>query len=159
MVRYNKNIKDKNKYLRELTWFSCKRIIILALIGFVFSTFFLLVGILDDREALSYGIGLFGLTMVLLLIVIRMIFYYKKNLDYFFKNADGGGNINCILEKENDQYVFVNITNKTIDRIDIKDIKSIVRKKNIIFIILKVGKTMFIPNTEELIELFGNEKK
>ena len=70
MVNFNLDSKDSNKYLKHLIFISCKKIIIIEIICFLLSTFFILVGIFDDKEALMYGFGLIMIDIILVLLTI-----------------------------------------------------------------------------------------
>lgn len=156
MVNFKMNIKDSNKYLHDLISLSCKKIIIIAIICFLLSSYFILVGIFYDKEAFMYGFGLIMIDIILLIVLIRVVLYYKKNLSYMFKFVNSNGELEYTLSKENSQYILENLTRKTVTRINLDNIKLIAVKKGIILIKMKVGNAIFLPNTNDLTSFFSS---
>lgn len=155
MINFKMNIKDSNKYLYNLIWLFCKTYIVIAIVLFLLSVFFILVGFLDDKEALMYGIGLIMIDIILVLIVIRVALYCKNNLAYMFKFVNNNGELEYTLNKDDSQYVLENLTRKTIVRINFDNIKTIVKTKRLILIKVKIGNAIFLPNTDELISFLS----
>ena len=50
----------------------------------------------------------------IIILIIRMLFYYKSNLKKYFSNADQFGNIEYVISKNDDEYFLEDITNKNI---------------------------------------------
>lgn len=95
-----------------------------------------------------------GVVAFIIILIIRMLFYYKSNLKKYFSNADQFGNIEYVISKNDDEYVLEDITNKNINRIKTKDIKFIKFSKNLIFIKKYTNEIIWLPKTNELVQFF-----
>ena len=62
-----------------------------------FCTFFLLVGIFVDKEAIAYGSCVFYVLLFSILIVLRVYFHYRKVLKAYFRDANSDGNIELTI--------------------------------------------------------------
>ncbi len=143
-----------NQYSNELVWFVCKPLIVTLFICCLLVAYFLLAGYLYDNKALRYGYWMIGVVAFIIILIIRMLFYYKSNLKKYFSNADQFGNIEYVISKNDDEYVLEDITNKNINRIKTKDIKFIKFSKNLIFIKKHTNEIIWLPKTNELVQFF-----
>ena len=155
MIKAEMKQKDLNLYLKELVWFSCKPLFIILFVCFVPIIYFLLVGYLSDREALYYGYGILCLFLLSLFIIVRCYLFYKKNLKIIFSNTNSQGNIEYLISEENDEFIFENITNKTINRLKFNNIKLIQCYKTCIIIQTNLNQIIWFPKNNELMALFN----
>lgn len=154
MIYYKKNIKDLKMYLHEIVWFSCKPLIIIDVVCIPFILYFFLVGFLADKEALTYAFGILIIFIFVLLIIIRMILFYRKNLKMLFSIANVDGDVESSIYLDNDDLVMENISRKTINRIRLSEIKSLTITKNLIIAKTSLGQALLFPKSKELVEFF-----
>ena len=86
MVSVKKNIKDINKYTWETVYFVSKPLIVIGIICIPLIVYFFVVGNLPNpnKELLRYGYTLLFLLVIMIINGIRLYFYYKKNLKFYY---------------------------------------------------------------------------
>ena len=84
-----------------------------------------------------------------------MLFILQKNLKIIFSNTNSQGNIEYLISEENDEFVFENITNKTINRLKFNNIKLIQCYKTCIIIQTNLNQIIWFPKNNELMALFN----
>ena len=155
MVEVLRNKKYIRNYTLDMLWVSCKPLIIINIAIVPFMIYFLLVGIFSDKEAFNDFVRLIICFILLLAIIIRWFFYYKKINLMFFNTCDEDGNVKELITLENDEYVINNITHKTINRIKKNEIKSITQTKRAIIIKTIYNQKAYIPKNDELLVFLG----
>ena len=103
-------------------------------------------------------ISLFVL-ILLLLYVVRVYFYYKKNLKLYFRDADSDGTVEVTVSREGDEYIMENLSGKSVSRLRKTDIKKTKVTKNCLFIKTNANVVIFFPKTDEILDLFGVKKE
>lgn len=156
MVSVKKNIKDINKYTWETVYFVSKPLIVIGIICIPLIVYFFVVGNLPNpnKELLRYGYTLLFLLIIMIINSIRLYFYYKKNLKFFFRDADFNGDIEVTISCEGDEYIIENRSGKCSNRLRKTDIAKIRVMKKCVFIKTKANQVMFFPKTDEVLQLF-----
>lgn len=161
MANVKKNIKDINVYAWESTWFALKPLIISGIFFVPIALYFLIIcciiGFSTDKETLEYGIGSWLLVFLVLIVVARWFFFYKKNLKAFFRDANSDGDVELSISFDGNEYLFENLSNKSVGRLKKSEIKRVEDLKKCVFIKTTLGQVIFLPKTDEVLELFVNK--
>ena len=88
-----------NQYSNELVWFVCKPLIVTLFICCLLVAYFLLAGYLYDNKALRYGYWMIGVVAFIIILIIRMLFYYKSNLKNIFQMLINLEILNMLYQK------------------------------------------------------------
>ena len=155
MIYVQKKKEDINRYLRDICFFTLKPVLIIGLVILVSMTYCLLIGLLVDKKLLKMGIELSILFIVLCVILLRMVLFYKKMLNNQFLHADSENEIKYEITLDGSEYAVRNITNNTVERFRKEDIKRFKKSKYSILIKTVDNKLHFFPKKDELIEFFG----
>lgn len=155
MVSFKKNIKYTKLYAWETTWFVSTVYIAIGIVCIPFIIYQFVIGIFVNKDALGYGVTLLILWALIILIVIRTYFYYKKNLNLYFRDADSNGDVEGTVSVDGDEYVMENLSGKSIGRLRKTDIKKTKVTKNCLFIKTNANVVIFFPKTDEILDLFG----
>ena len=159
MYKFSYYLKDKNKRAMRITLTGFSRLLQIAGLTFVIAMFFLLVGIFDDPEALSYAIPWSIAFAVALIIPLIGYFKTKKIIEKTFSSLNSDV-INYTLEKNGLDYkISWGEDNKYFSNFNENDIQYVVFRKKYIGIHLKNRTALDFDNTEEIFQLFKSHHK
>lgn len=161
MVNIKMNVKDINAYAWESVWFALKPLIAIGIICVPIALYCFIVGCIigfsTDRSMLNTGISMWTVLVFDLIIVARMFFLYKKTLKAFFRDANSDGDVESTISFDGNEYVFENLSKKTVNRLKKSDIKRVEALKKCVFIKTAYNQIIYVPKTEETLELFVNK--
>ena len=72
MIIYNRNLKELKNEVKEVCGVVCKVPIVVGIIFLIIAMYFLLVGFIDDKEALGYGYWCVVIFTVCLILTLRI---------------------------------------------------------------------------------------
>ena len=155
MVKYSiakDDIKDKAK---DLVIFRLKKWLIIGAVALPFSLYCLIVGYsIPDKEMLVMGYPALLLSALCAVLYAKWYSTAKKALLNFFDKYGVGDRIECEIERiENDIRVSNAFESFSFSLDDIK--KTSYTKKHVV-IMLKNGKLLGIPISEDVLKLFQN---
>lgn len=162
MIKFRFDKSTIRKLSKESTVLLCKPFWIFAFLSAILSIFFLLVGYLDDAEALIYGYPF--LIIAILLILETLVFSYRinkgNNLRYETYNKDGFIDYSVSFFK--DEFEVSNLNSKSIKKFHKAEIVNVKVTKSFIFIRLTSKQKIPLLKTEETLHLLkdcGIKKK
>lgn len=161
MISIKKNVKDISVYAWETTWFVLKPFIIFGFILIPFTVYCFVTGNIPEHNIATLRNAYMSLFVLILLFlyVVRVYFYYKKNLKLYFRDADSDGNVEVTISCEGDEYLFENLSAKSVNRLRKTDIKKTKVTKNCLFIRTKTNLVIFFPKTDEILNLFVEKEE
>lgn len=123
MIYYKKNKKNLTLYLNEITKLASKIPIILSAIFTPLAIFFLLVGYLNDKEALIFGYSSLMISVIAVFLILRIRFVLKRPLKKSFEDANENGDLEFTIELDADVLIVNCLNTGTISKQKKADIK------------------------------------
>ena len=146
-------IWDKETYkklAREYFWLISKPFLIVAIIFFVFSLFFLLVGYLDDKEALYFGYPLLFLGILLLIRLVVVHAKISKQNKAIFERNHKDGIVEYSFEcKDENTFEFRNMNSGSVVNIRKADIVKCKVTKTFMFLELYTQENVVLQKNED----------
>lgn len=158
MIKFSSKKEDINEKAIKLTLFETKTTLILLLISFVFTIYFLLVGFLSDSEALIYGYSALVIFVILLIYLVRFYFLCKKSLIQKFNQITKNDIINYSLDKNDNYFKFICYENNQTLEFKKEDVKKIKIMKNLIILKLNSNEIIMLPNQKEISDYIYQKK-
>ncbi len=124
--------------------------LIVISISFILSLYFLCVGFLSDKEALTMGIPLLG---VVLILSIAFCFEYikrKKQIESIHEKNSPDGNLDYELTKQGDIIYMLCKQTNTVVKFSIKDLKHVHTIGYYIIVKLKDRRIICLPKMKEI---------
>ena len=161
MVSFKKNIKDTKLYAWETTWFVLKLFIVIGFLLIISIVYLFVTSKIFEpkRELIGYGYTLTAILIIMIVHVVRVYFYYKKNLNLYFRDADPNGDVELTVSVGGDEYVIENLSGKSVFRLRKTDIKKTKVTKNCFFIKTNTNVVILFPRTDEILDLFDVKRK
>lgn len=154
MVEYRDNLLLRKKRLKQTITYSFRALLIIGVYFFLISAFLIIVGIVDDKEALREGIPCVIVSFGFLLIPFISYMRAYKMLILPLKHKPKEYYEIFTVEKTDEYYIFENKTLGDIQRISNRAIIKIVEYKDILIIYLTGNGLKSIPKSEEAEILF-----
>lgn len=152
MNNYNLLKKDVKIYIKEVFNNWIKIPLIILLVSFPFTLYFMLIGYLVDKEALLYGYCLLTIVILMLSVIILRYYRVKKLINKYFNDYE---EINLSLDNS-EKYTIYNITtNEKIIFIK-SEVKGKFKNKNSIVLFLNNNKILLLPKNNEIENIFFN---
>ena len=133
----------------------CKPAIIISLIAFPMSVYFLVIGFVVDSEALVLGFSSLGIVAVSIINIIANATILKSRLSKLFKEIMKNGISESNITFVDDTYIINNINTGVETRIKKEEIKKIGKTKKIIMVITQTNAVLLLPNKVEIQEMFA----
>ena len=154
MVEYRDNLLLRKKRLKQTITYSFRIFLIIGVYFFLMAAFFIIVGIVDDKEAFRAGIPCVIGSFVFLMIPFISYMRAYKMLILPLKHKPKEYYEIITVEKTDEYYIFENKTLGDIQKINNRAIIKIVEYKDILIIYLTGNGLKSIPKSEEAEILF-----
>lgn len=146
MVEYTVSKKERKRQVGVVFFKSIEGAIIFLGIVLMIAIGALIVGYIDDADAVRYGYGLLGcIVLVAAILLIRYCILMKIVLKNF-KDEE----IVIRFESNENEYIFTNITTGIQSSYSKSDANKVEYYKNFIALHFKDKKYALLPNTEEI---------
>lgn len=159
MVEYVETIENRIKIIKQFCFYSIKNRILITAIALVFSLFFIIVGLVDDVEALNYGYPLLALVIISCITIVLYYFNLKKSLISIYYGLSKNGRIEMAIELIDNEFIFTNKTKGNVNKYNASSIVKTVIYKDLIILYFNTKQFILIPKMESTLKLFNVEPK
>lgn len=155
MIEYQETKKIRMNNLKKFVIFKCKPYFVLLFLCFIISICYIIQGIISDSQALRNGI-IFLVSIIILAGLLPFITYFRSYKTYIYpiKDVEETYLETLTIEREEDKFIFSNISTGNVLVIDKKEIKSVESYKNIIILTFIGRRHKILPNTEDIKKIF-----
>lgn len=154
MITYSSKKSDINRRALDAAFAEYFPLMIADIFFFALSVYFIIIGLLVDKEALTYY-GLPLSVLVIFIIIGYFILYLKlkKNMNAYFEKTSSDEVIEYQLIKADDKFFVVCIPTKAVLEFSRADIKYIRRIGISVVVKLKDKRIACFPKTDEIYDL------
>ena len=151
MIEYKIEREKEEIYKKELCWYQRKVPFIVSGCTVPFIVYFLIIGFVVDKEALSYGFGWLAVSSLIFIKGVMNGNAIKRELSTIF---DGFDEIYYSIELYYGVYCINNITKNYNGSFPSRDVKKVIVSKNIIIVNLAKNAYEFFPKRDDILKLF-----
>lgn len=158
MIKYSTHKSDINRRALDATFAELLVPTIIAIIMFPMSIYFLIIGFLFDKEALSYGIIMLACFIFSSVMFVLFFQKYREQAKQIFDKNAIDGVIDYELERVNDTFYISSVQcylSATFSRADISYIRTIGKT---IVVRLKDRRVLTFPKTDDIQALLKQPK-
>lgn len=160
MIPYELRQENEQIYAKEMRWYTLKNALIISTCALLLSVYFLLVGYIDDREALRYGYEWLCIAIAVTIVaILRSYVMTKKMITEIFVGFEV---LHYSIEQIGSVCLVKNVTkNKDFSFLQ-NEVKKVSFLNNIIVVKLTKRRIIFFPkidSIEMLFEPFNKKRK
>ncbi len=153
MITFSTKRADIKRRALDVTSAELLVFTIIAAIMFALSLYFLIVGFLSDKEALSYGFIMLAASIFIISLYVVFFLKFKKQAELFFDKNSIDGVIDYELEKDNDRFTLRCVQSNSFTRFSKSDITYIRPIGKTIVVKLKDRRILPFPKTDDTLAL------
>jgi heme/copper-type cytochrome/quinol oxidase subunit 2 len=155
IVEFEKTANDIKKEVKQLYFYSCKIFFALIIIFFIGSLFYSLGGYLNDNnQALTNGLRMLTIAIVFIIFAISYCFVLIKIYLTKFMRGNINGVKKYTLACREKLYTLNDLTVGNVLNFNTNEIKTVVKRKDTIILVLKGPEYILLPNTVQILNLF-----